>query len=505
MDGWTAAEIFINRTEYGYNDLILFPSSTPIDFRPEDVDLSGRLTTGIRLKTPFVSSPMDTVTEGRQAIAMALEGGIGIIHCNNTIEEQVREVSQVKRHQNGFVLNPVVFSPEDTIADIKQGNYGFSTFPITETGELNSKLLGVVSRAEYDWPDEPEDKALGDLMNIDTVVAPEGCSLEKANLILKQAKVNFLPIVDDDHNLIALVCKKDLMNSRDHPLATIDPKTGQLLVGAAITTRSPAARIDALVTAGVDVIVIDSSQGNSVYQIQTIEYLREKYPQIQIIGGNVVTQDQAKHLLNAGVHGLRIGMGIGSICTTQLVCAIGRPQATAIYQVAKFCREYAQEKGLPQVPVIADGGISSSGHIIRALAIGAGTVMMGSLLAGTDESPGETYYENGVRLKKYRGMGSLDAMKVGLTTERYFSSKTQIKIPQGVSGSVTSKGSVHNFVPRLAQATRLGFQGMGCRSLDQMHEYLVAPKDSGNVLSFAIQSPNAQRDGAVHDLHSYQL
>lgn len=493
MDGWSAKQIFSGHVEYGYNDLIILPGF--IHFSPEEVDLSGQLTTGIRLKTPFVSSPMDTVTEGRQAIAMAQEGGIGIIHCNNTIEEQVSHVRAVKRHQNGFVEKPVVYSPENTIGDIRKANHPFSTFPITEHGELNSKLLGVVSSAEYNWPDEPDERPLGEIMNTEIVTAPEGCTLEQAHKTLKQAKVNFLPIVDEEKNLVALLCKKDIMNSRTYPLASVNSQ-GQLLVGASITTRNPEERAEALVKAGVDVIVVDSSQGNSIYQLQTIAYLKKNYPQLQIIGGNIVTATQAKNLINAGVHGLRVGVGVGAICTTQTVCGIGRPQATAVYKVAEFSKNYCKEKGVPYVPVIADGSVASTGHIIRALAVGADTVMMGSMLAGTDESPGEVRYENGVRVKTYRGMGSIDAMRSGKTTERYFTAKTAIKIPQGVTGTVTSKGSVHSFVPRLVQATRLGFQGIGCRTLQEIH---------GSSVRFAIQSPNAQRDGGVHDLHSYQL
>jgi len=494
MDGFSAEEIFNKPVGYTYDDLILLPGGKPIDFGIDQVDLTSQLTPKIELKIPFVSSPMDTVTEHRTAIALALNGGIGIIHCNNTIEEQVHEVERVKKYQNGFVADPVIFSAENTISDIKKGNYHFSTFPITETGTIGSRLLGVVSDRETDF-ELPETK-LGELMRTELVTAKAGITLQEANALLKEKKIGFLPILDQEENLVSLVCKKDILNHQHFPLATQNPTTGQLRVGAAINTRDFQPRIDALVKAGVDVIVIDSSQGNSVFQYQALEYLKSKYvDQVEAVAGNIITSDQARALLAYQPDGLRIGMGSGSICTTQSVCAVGRPQATAVHQISAYL---AKEKR--NVPVIADGGVANSGHIIRALTIGANTVMMGSMFAGTDEAPGDVFYENGVRLKKYRGMGSLEAMKKrsGTSADRYFSDQKKLLIPQGVSGAVVSKGSIHRYVPRLAMAVKHGFQDLAHRSVVELHGAL---RDSSQ--RFQIRSPTAQREGNVHDLHSF--
>jgi len=490
-DGFTAHQLFNQPIGYTYDDTIILPNY--IDFNSTDVDLSSHLSTEIIIKTPFVSSPMDTVTESDQAIAMALQGGIGIIHCNQTVEEQLGQVQATKRFQNGFVPKPVVFSPTDTIEDLKKNQYAFSTFPITQNGTINSKLIGLVSGRETDFVTDPN-IALEDIMNTEIVTAPQGITLNEAQNILREKKVKFLPIVNSyNNNLISLICKKDLIKSQVFPSASLNPITNQLRVGASITTHDPEKRVPILVNEGkVDIVVIDSSQGNSIFQLETIKYIKERFPDLQIIGGNVVTQQQAHNLIQAGVHGLRVGMGSGAICTTQSVCGIGRPQATAVYQVSQLANEN-------KIPVIADGGISNSGHIVRALALGASTVMMGSLLAGTDEAPGDYFYENGIRLKKYRGMGSLEAMQKGLNLKRYHLRKDMIKIPQGVSGSVNAKGSLHTYLPRLIQATKQGFQDLGQSSVCKAHEAL----NTGN-LRFQIRSIQAQKEGQIHDLHSYQ-
>lgn len=503
----TAKEIFQSPTEYGYNDLILHPGYVN-DLPADQIDLTGYLTSKIKLKTPFVSSPMDTVTEHQMAIAMAQQGGIGFIHCNNSIEEQAQEVSKVKRYQNGFVTNPVVLDPKMTIGELKEKEYSFSSFPITEDGKLGSRFLGMVSKNEYDWPVISNNKTMEEIMvpAEKVVYGPDGCDLKKAQTILRQNKVKFLPIIDKKGSLRSLICKKDLMSSQEYPLATID-NNNQLMVGASITTRNPLTRTRALVNAGVDVIVIDSSQGASKYQVDTIKLLKEKFPDLPIIGGNVVTSRQARVLIEAGVDGIRVGCGIGSICTTQNQIGVGRPQASAVYHVANFVYQYCQDRPkMSKIPVIADGSIATGAHIVRALAIGADTVMMGSLLAGANESPGDVFMENGVALKNYRGMGSLAAMRAGRTTERYLMNekKNGVQIAQGVSGTVTSKGSLNRLVPQLVQATQLGFQALGVTSMLELHDCLRREKFDPKCLSFAIQSPSAQRDGGVHDLFSYQ-
>jgi len=488
-DGVVAEEFFNRDTGVAYDDFILLPGH--IDFSVEEVDLESSLTRNIRIKRPVVSSPMDTVTESKMAIYMALLGGIGIIHYNNTIEEQAKQVSRVKRFENGFITDPIVLSPNHTIADIDKikEEYGFSGVPITEDGKPHSKLLGLVTERDVDF--EPDrTKKLREVMTTDVVTAPEGVTLAEANEILRISKKGKLPIVDKQGNLVALICRTDLLTNQEYPLAS-KSKDKQLLVGAAISTHEEdKERLAELVKVGVDVIVVDSSQGDSIYQINMIKYIKKKYPELDVIGGNVVTERQCNRLIQAGADALRVGMGPGSICITQDTMAVGRAQATAVYSCAKFARQF-------DVPVIADGGIAGMGHITKALAIGASTVMMGSLLAGTHEAPGEYYYENGVRLKKYRGMASIEAMQAG-GAKRYFSEKDKILVPQGVSAAVVDKGSLVNFLPYLMQGLSHGMQDLGCRDIKSLHEALY-----NGTLRFEARTPSAQSEGTVRALYSY--
>ena len=491
-DGFTAHHIFRNPTRiqaYTYDDIILMPGH--MSTSATDISLHSKISRKIRLKVPILSSPMDTVTEHEMAIAMALQGGIGVIHYNMTIDEQQNEVRQVKKYKNGFITDPACLSPKDKIKDllVLKENCGFSGVPITEDGKIGSKLVGIVTNRDIDFIEDKE-TLLGDIMTSKLVTAPAEVSLSEANDLLRKAKKGKLPVVSTDGKLVALISRTDLKKSRDFPDASKDSKA-QLLVAASIGTRpDDRNRAKALVEAGVDVIVIDSSQGDSVFQLDLIQHLKSTYPTLQVIGGNVVTARQAYHLIQAGADGLRIGMGSGSICTTQEVCAVGRAQATAIFNTSTLANKFG-------VPVIADGGISSTGHIVKALSVGASAVMCGSLLAGTEEAPGEYFFQDGVRLKKYRGMGSIEAMSKG-SEKRYFASGSAVKVAQGVSGAVVDKGSIKRYLPYLVQGIKQGIQDIGASTLTQLREF----RDKGKV-KFELRSGAAQREGGVHSLYSY--
>jgi IMP dehydrogenase len=493
-DGHSAEGIFKSGVVgYTYDDLICLPGR--IDFTVTDVVLESRFTREIRLKTPIVSSPMDTVTESDMAIGMALQGGIGVIHTNLPAEQQAAEVSKVKRFRSGFIMKPFCISPDISVAELDaiQAKVGFKAFPVTSDGEMGSKLEGIITKRDAMFVESRHNTSISTVMTKvgELVTAEEGVELKQAYDILKRAKKGYVPILNKQGNLVALIAASDIRKEDQFPFATKDHK-GRLMVACAVGTRpEDRDRIGMLVKAGVDAVVVDSSQGDSHFQRDMLKWMRGAFPKLQIIGGNVVTRAQAKHLIDCGVDALRVGMGIGSICTTQEVCACGRAQASAVYCVAKIAKQYG-------IPIIADGGISSPGHIVKALCMGASTVMCGSLLAGTKETPGEYFFADGVRLKRYRGMGSIDAMKKG-SDDRYFGTKTTVKVAQGVSGAVQDKGPIDAYIPYLTQGMKHGMQDIGCQSLEKLHVELYEGK-----LRFEIRSPAAQREGGVHGLHSFE-
>jgi len=494
LDGHSADGLFKSGVVgYTYDDLICLPGS--IDFTVNDVVLESRFSRGIQLKTPIVSSPMDTVTESDMAIGMALQGGIGVIHTNLPVKQQAAEVSKVKRFQSGFILKPFCVSPNISIAELDQiqATCGFKAFPVTCDGKMGSKLEGIITKRDILFVENRRNTPVRDMMtkSKDLVSALEGVTLREAYTILKDGKKGYIPILGKQGQLKALIAASDIRKEDQFPLATKDDK-GRLMVACAVGTRpEDRDRVTELVKAGVDAIVVDSSQGDSHFQRDMLRWMRAAFPKLQIVGGNVVTRAQAKHLIDCGVDALRVGMGIGSICTTQEVCACGRAQASAVFQVAKIAKEHG-------VPILADGGISSPGHITKALCMGASAVMCGSLLAGTRETPGEYFFADGVRLKQYRGMGSIDAMKKG-SDDRYFGTKTTVKVAQGVCGTVQDKGPVEAYIPYLTQGVKHGLQDLGCVNVTKLHEDLYSGQ-----LRFEIRSPAAQREGGVHGLHSFE-
>jgi len=491
FDGLSAQDIFggKNSVGYTYDDLILLPGH--ISFPTSDVTLSSHFSRNIVVKIPLVSSPMDTVTEHMMAIHMALHGGMGVIHHNMPIEDQATEVRKVKRYENGRITDPQVLSPDHQVVDVDliKKKYGFTGVPITVDGKMGSKLVGIVTNRDIDFLVNRKQK-LSKVMTTNLVTAGNNKSLEEMNEILVKSKKAKLPVVDEKNNLVGLLSRRDLLLNRDFPLATKD-KWKRLRVAASCGTRAiDKDRVKALIAEEVDCIVIDSSQGDSTYQIEMVQWIKNNFPDTDVIGGNVVTMRQAANLIKSGVDGLRVGMGVGSICTTQTVTAVGRPQASAVYHVARYARQF-------QVPVVADGGIRNTGHITKALCLGASTVMMGSMLAGTTESPGEYFFQDGMRLKRYRGMGSLEAMSKG-SADRYFV-KGKVSVAQGVSGSVQDKGSLRDYIPYLIQGVKHGFQDAGVASLFEMLQH-----QQDGLIRFEVRSPASQKEAGVHSLHSWK-
>lgn len=443
-----------------FDDVLLVPAHS--DVLPRDVDVTTNFTTDIKLHTPIVSAAMDTVTEADLAIAMARAGGIGVIHKNMTIEQQCEQVRHVKRAENGMIYDPVTISPDanvgNALAMMKKHHIG--GIPVVDA---NGFLIGIVTNRDLRFQEDMQLPISEVMTKENLVTAPKGITLADATKILQHSKVEKLPVVDNDGKLVGLITYKDLMKIKDNPIASKDSK-GRLLVAAAAGIKSDTLdRIGLLIDAGADAVVLDTAHGHSEGVLRMIKKACDAYKDFQIIAGNVATGAGAKALADAGVKAVKVGIGPGSICTTRIIAGIGVPQLTAVMEAA-----YAL-KGTG-VPVIADGGIRYSGDIVKALAAGASTIMAGSLLAGTEESPGETIIMSGRRFKSYRGMGSLEAMEQG-SKDRYFQDmESDIKklVPEGIVAQVPYKGTVSEVVYQLVGGLRAGMGYCGAHTVEEL-------------------------------------
>lgn len=437
-----------------FDDILLVPNKSEI--LPRETNTQTMLTKKIKLNIPMMSAGMDTVTESKMAIAMAREGGIGIIHKNMSIEDQAIEVDRVKRSEHGVITDPFFLSAEHKIADAEaiMKKYRISGVPITDE---DNKLVGIITNRDMRFETQM-DKKIDEVMTKENLVtAKEGISMDEALEIMKVHKIEKLPIVDDDFHLRGLITIKDIEKSIQYPNSAKDAQ-GRLLCGAAVgITEDMLERVKALYDASVDVIVLDTAHGHSKGVLDAVRKIKDAYPDLQVIAGNVATYEGTKALMEAGVDCVKVGIGPGSICTTRVVTGIGVPQVTAIMQAYKASLETG-------IPIIADGGIKYSGDITKAIAAGADVVMMGSLFAGTDESPGEEVIYEGRRYKEYRGMGSLAAMKAG-SSDRYFQSKAKKYVPEGVEGRVHYKGRVGEVIYQLLGGLKSGMGYLGCKDI----------------------------------------
>ncbi|MDD6826480.1 MAG: IMP dehydrogenase [Oscillospiraceae bacterium] len=444
-----------------FDDVLLIPAKS--DVTPNMIKLGTNLTKTIRLNTPVMASAMDTVTESRMAIAMAREGGIGIIHKNMSIEKQVDEVDKVKRSENGVIVNPFSLTENHIVRDADElmGKYKISGVPIVDE---KGKLVGIITNRDMRFMVDLNSK-IGDVMTKDNLVtAPVGTTLEEAQEILRKHKIEKLPLVDDGGYLKGLITIKDIEKAVEFPNSARDAR-GRLLCGAAIgVTNDVLDRAAALIEAQVDVLVLDSAHGHSANIIRCVKMIKEHFPDTPVIAGNIATAAAAEELIAAGADALKVGIGPGSICTTRVVAGIGVPQITAVYDVASVAQKYG-------IPVIADGGIKYSGDIVKALAAGASVVMLGSLLAGCEEAPGATEIFQGRSFKVYRGMGSMGAMECG-SKDRYFQDGKDTKklVPEGVEGRVPYKGALCDTIYQLVGGIRSGMGYCGCETIPDLHE-----------------------------------
>lgn len=441
-----------------FDDVLLIPAHS--DVLPRDVDVRTHLTQNVTLNIPVMSAGMDTVTEAEMAIAMAREGGIGVIHKNMSIDEQAREVKLVKRSEHGIIVDPIYLAPDNTLSDADElmNKYHISGVPITENG----KLVGIITNRDMRFETDLS-RPISDIMTSKGLItAPEHTTMEEAKRILQTHRIEKLPLVDDDGHLKGLITIRDIEKMRKFPNSNKD-SDGRLKVAAAIGVTSDVEdRVEALLDAKADVLVIDTAHGHSEGVLQTIRRLRRAFPHLELIAGNVATYDATKALIEAGVSAVKVGIGPGSICTTRVIAGIGVPQITAIYDCAKA----AEGTG---IPIIADGGIQYSGDIAKALGAGASCVMLGNLLAGTEEAPGEMIIYQGKNYKSYRGMGSLGAMQAG-SKDRYFQQNAKKLVPEGIEGRIPYKGHVSDVLFQLIGGLRASMGYCGAKDIKAMNE-----------------------------------
>ncbi|NLB21817.1 MAG: IMP dehydrogenase, partial [Clostridium sp.] len=468
----------IIKTGYTFDDVLLVPNKSEV--LPGDVNLGTMLTRKIKLNIPLISASMDTVTESDMAIAMAREGGIGMIHKNMSIQRQAEEVDRVKRQENGVITNPFHLAPDNSVkeADELMARYRISGVPITVEG----KLVGIITNRDLVF-ETNFDQPISNLMTSENLITGKvGTTLEEAKQILKKNKIEKLPLVDDDNNLMGLITIKDIEKIRLFPNAAKD-SVGRLLCGAAVgVTADMMERVAALVEANVDVITVDTAHGHSKGVGEAVKLVKKTYPELQVIAGNIATAEAAEFLIEAGADAIKVGIGPGAICTTRVVAGVGVPQVTAVMD----CSEVGRVHG---VPVIADGGLKYSGDIVKALAAGASTVMMGSMLAGCEEAPGESVIFQGRSYKVYRGMGSLGAMNAG-SSDRYFQKEAKKFVPEGVEGRVDYKGYVADTIFQITGGIRSGMGYLGSPTIEVLCD----------TASFVVQTSAGLKESHPHDI-----
>jgi IMP dehydrogenase len=468
----------ILKQAYTFDDVLLVPNKS--DVLPKDVKLITNLTKKIKLNLPLISAGMDTVTESKMAIAMAREGGIGIIHKNMSIEAQASEVDRVKRQENGVIKDPFFLSKDKTIEEALglMAKYRISGVPITE----GSKLVGIITNRDTVFETDFSKKISEVMTSENLITALEGTTIDEAKEILKKHKIEKLPLVDKDFNLKGLITIKDIEKAVKFPNAAKD-ESGRLLCGAAVgVTKDLMVRVDALAKAQVDVITVDTAHGHSRGVIEAVKEIKAKYPELQVIAGNVATAEATRDLIEAGADCIKVGIGPGSICTTRVVAGVGVPQLTAVMDCVEEANKY-------NVPVIADGGIKYSGDVVKALAAGAKITMMGSLFAGCEEAPGEIEIYQGRSYKVYRGMGSIGAMANG-SKDRYFQEDNKKLVPEGVEGRIPYRGSVVDTIYQLIGGIRSGMGYLGAETLEELYENAT----------FVVQTSSGLRESHPHDI-----